>query len=110
MDIQAYKTSLDRMSREQLAEELVYFRTQSLSTFRNDEGTEYDDRYCAFWKQLRALEAKAREVSLTAHELADARARVEARENFYRRLFHPRARVNCTSEIGPRSLRPTVHA
>lgn len=87
MELKDYVALLNQMSRNEVAEELVYYRKQAVGLFRNDEGTTFDGHYFEFWAQLRVLEAKATELGLMPQELQDAQRRIEAREKLYRRLY-----------------------
>lgn len=81
---------IPRFDRRRLAEELAWHRQASLGEFRLDEGNEDNPQVFRVSARLKALEKRAQEIGITEGEIAEARARVESRENRYRWLARAR--------------------
>ncbi|MFH0982068.1 MAG: CHAT domain-containing protein [Planctomycetota bacterium] len=69
--------ALGLRSREELAEEVARSDRAAISTYRNDEGTEFNEAYYAFWRRYLKVRKVAEEIGLTYNEIEEARRRAE---------------------------------
>jgi hypothetical protein len=58
------KSTLRKMTNEEVINELYGMRNLAISLYRNDEGTEYSEEYRRFHQCLKLLEIEARQRGL----------------------------------------------